>query len=85
MERYLRQMKLPQIGMEGQERLKCAAVTVIGAGGLGCPALTYLAAAGVGHIRVIDCDEVNLTNLNRQFLHGEADIGRKKPIPRQMP
>lgn len=80
MERYLRQMKLPQIGKEGQEKLKNAVVAVIGAGGLGCPVLTYLAEAGVGHIRIIDCDEVNLTNLNRQFLHGEPDIGRKKAL-----
>lgn len=78
MDRYLRQIKIPQIKKEGQERLQGAFVTVIGAGGLGCPVLTYLAAAGVGHIRIIDCDEVNITNLNRQFLHSEYDIGRKK-------
>lgn len=78
MERYLRQMKLPQIGEEGQKRLKEARVTVVGAGGLGSPVLTYLAVAGVGYIRIIDDDEVNITNLNRQFLHGESDLGKKK-------
>lgn len=78
MERYLRQIKIPQIDKEGQERLGKASVTVVGAGGLGCPVLTYLAAAGVGRIRIIDCDEVNITNLNRQFLHGEYDIEKKK-------
>lgn len=80
MERYLRQRKLSQIGDEGQKKLSDAAVAVIGAGGLGSPVLTYLAAAGVGRIRIIDCDEVNLTNLNRQFLHGEPDIGQKKAL-----
>ena len=78
MERYERQMMLPQIGKEGQKRLQNARVTVIGAGGLGSPVLTYLAEAGVGYIRCIDEDVVSLTNLNRQFLHREQDIGRKK-------
>lgn len=78
MERYERQMLLPQIKEEGQNRLQNALVTVIGAGGLGSPVLTYLAEAGVGHIRCIDEDTVSLTNLNRQFLHGEQDIGKKK-------
>jgi len=77
-ERYSRQISIAQIGEEGQQRLKNAYVTVIGAGGLGSPVLTYIAAAGIGHIRVIDCDRVSLSNMNRQFLHFEADIGRYK-------
>lgn len=78
MERYQRQMIMSQIGEEGQNRLANALVTVIGAGGLGSPVLTYLAEAGVGRIRCIDEDVVSLTNLNRQFLHREQDIGRNK-------
>lgn len=78
MERYRRQMMLPQIGEKGQRLLQNAHVTVIGAGGLGSPVLTYLAEAGVGHIRCIDDDVVSVTNLNRQFLHGEEDIGKLK-------
>ncbi len=62
----------------GQERLRAAHVLVIGAGGLGCPVLTYLACAGVGVITVIDDDVVSVTNLNRQFLYGVADIGKSK-------
>lgn len=78
MERYQRQILLPQIGEEGQRRLKEARVTVVGAGGLGSPVLTYLAEAGVGHLRCIDDDVVSVTNLNRQFLHQEKDIGKQK-------
>ena len=78
MGKYQRQTIIPQIGEEGQQRLKNSRVTVIGAGGLGCPVLTYLVEAGVGNIRIIDSDSVSLTNLNRQFLHREADTGRKK-------
>lgn len=78
MKRYERQMKLSQIGEKGQEKLKHAVVAVIGAGGLGSPVLTYLVMAGVGTIRVVDDDHVNLTNLNRQYLHGEADLGKEK-------
>jgi len=77
-ERYARQMLMDQIDLAGQQRLARASVAVVGAGGLGSPALTYLAAAGVGRIGVIDGDTVALTNLNRQFLHGEADMGRPK-------
>ncbi|MCL2568244.1 MAG: HesA/MoeB/ThiF family protein [Oscillospiraceae bacterium] len=77
-ERYARQILMEQIDVAGQERLARAAVVVVGAGGLGSPALTYLAAAGVGRIGLIDGDTVELTNLNRQFLHGEADLGRPK-------
>lgn len=78
MERYERQMMIPQIGKKGQDILQKTCVTVIGAGGLGSPVLTYLAEAGVGHIRCIDGDVVSLSNLNRQFLHEEVSIGREK-------
>lgn len=76
--RYQRQEKILQIGAEGQKRLAKSKVTVIGAGGLGSPVLTYLAEAGVGKIRLIDFDTVGITNLNRQFLYTEKDLGRKK-------
>jgi molybdopterin/thiamine biosynthesis adenylyltransferase len=76
LERYSRQ--IPLIGEDGQERLKSSKVFIAGAGGLGCPAAAYLAAAGVGHLIIADCDSVDLTNLNRQILHWEQDIGRSK-------
>ncbi|MEJ6544049.1 ThiF family adenylyltransferase [Brachybacterium paraconglomeratum] len=78
--RYLRQMRLPQLGETGQRRLAGARVAVIGAGGLGAPALTYLAAAGVGEITLFDPDTVDATNLHRQVLFTEADLGRSKAI-----
>lgn len=78
MERYQRQILIPQIGEEGQRLLAAARVTVIGAGGLGCPVLTYLAEAGVGHIRCLDDDVISRSNLNRQFLHQEQGIGQYK-------
>lgn len=74
--RYDRQ--LPLFGREGQRRLAEASVFIAGAGGLGSPVSTYLASAGVGKIILLDCDTVEKTNLNRQFLHHEADIGRQK-------
>lgn len=74
--RYSRQIM--QFGEEGQEKLKKSSVFIAGAGGLGCPVALYLAAAGVGNIRIVDRDSVELTNLNRQILHYEKDIGRKK-------
>jgi len=77
-ERYERQVILDQIGLAGQEKLNQSSVIVVGAGGLGSPALTYLAAAGVGRLGLIDGDTVALSNLNRQFLHHEDDIGRSK-------
>jgi adenylyltransferase/sulfurtransferase len=77
-ERYDRQVMIEEIGEEGQLRLKRSRVAVAGAGGLGSPAAIYLAAAGIGTIRVIDCDRVASSNLNRQILHWEEDIGRKK-------
>lgn len=76
--RYARQTRLVELGDLGQRRLAAARVLVVGAGGLGSPALTYLAAAGVGTIGVIDDDVVETSNLHRQPLHGEADLGRAK-------
>ncbi|MBA4392469.1 MAG: adenylyltransferase [Desulfobacca sp.] len=77
-QRYDRQIMLKEIGAEGQERLKQAKVLVAGTGGLGSPICLYLAAAGVGTIRLVDSDTVDLSNLNRQILHGYGDIGRAK-------
>ena len=77
-ERYDRQIIIPGLGEEGQEKLKQAKVFIAGAGGLGSPASTYLAAAGVGVIRVVDHDRVELSNLNRQVLYWDNDIGRSK-------
>jgi molybdopterin/thiamine biosynthesis adenylyltransferase/rhodanese-related sulfurtransferase len=76
--RYARHILLPQIGLEGQRRLANARVLVVGAGGLGSPALMYLAAAGVGTIGVADDDVVDASNLQRQVVHGVADVGRLK-------
>src|ERR671926_1203517 len=77
-ERYSRHLIIPEIGALGQRRLKNARVLVIGAGGLGSPALLYLAAAGVGTIGIIDDDAVDLSNLQRQVIHGTPDIGAAK-------
>lgn len=77
-ERYSRHLIIPEIGTMGQRRLKNAKVLVIGAGGLGSPALLYLAAAGVGTLGIIDDDVVDLSNLQRQVIHGVADVGRPK-------
>ena len=76
--RYSRHLLLPEIGKGGQERLAAAKVLVIGAGGLGCPVLQYLAAAGVGTLGIADGDTVELSNLQRQVLYTEADIGVDK-------
>lgn len=78
MQRYSRHLILPDVGVVGQRRLKNARVLVVGAGGLGSPALLYLAAAGVGTIGVVDADVVDASNLQRQVVHGEADVGRPK-------
>jgi adenylyltransferase/sulfurtransferase len=77
-ERYSRHLIIPEIGTIGQRRLKNAKVLVIGAGGLGSPALLYLAAAGVGTLGIIDDDAVDLSNLQRQVIHGVSDVGRLK-------
>ena len=77
-ERYSRHMLIPEVGKEGQAKLKEASVLVVGAGGLGCPALLYLAAAGVGKLGIVDFDRVDATNLHRQILHGTSDVGRDK-------
>ncbi|HEJ83908.1 MAG TPA: HesA/MoeB/ThiF family protein, partial [Desulfobacteraceae bacterium] len=76
--RYDRQIMMEEIGERGQERLKEAKVFVAGAGGLGSPIAIYLAVAGIGHIRMVDHDRVELSNLNRQILHWDDDIGKKK-------
>ncbi|HWL05102.1 MAG TPA: ThiF family adenylyltransferase, partial [Xanthobacteraceae bacterium] len=77
-ERYARHIVLPEVGGPGQQRLKAARVLVLGAGGLGSPLLLYLAAAGVGTLGVVEDDEVALSNLHRQVLHGTGDIGTSK-------
>jgi len=79
-ERYARHIVLHGVGGPGQQKLKAARVLVIGAGGLGSPAIQYLAAAGIGEIGIIDDDEVSLSNLQRQVLHGTADIGQPKVL-----
>jgi adenylyltransferase/sulfurtransferase len=76
--RYGRHLIMPEVGMEGQKRLKAASVLLIGAGGLGSPLGLYLAAAGVGRIGLVDFDVVDFSNLQRQILHGTADVGRPK-------
>jgi molybdopterin/thiamine biosynthesis adenylyltransferase len=77
-ERYARHIILREIGGAGQQKLKAARVLVIGAGGLGSPVLIYLAAAGVGTLGIVDDDAVSLSNLQRQILHGTADVGAAK-------
>ncbi|HEX4638572.1 MAG TPA: molybdopterin-synthase adenylyltransferase MoeB [Chthoniobacterales bacterium] len=76
--RYSRHMIMPEVGPEGQRRLNEARVLCIGAGGLGSPAALYLAAAGIGTLGLVDFDDVDLSNLQRQILHGTKDVGRKK-------
>ncbi|MHB1323203.1 MAG: HesA/MoeB/ThiF family protein [Coriobacteriia bacterium] len=76
--RYGRQIIVPGVGGEGQERLKRGSVLAVGAGGLGSPSLLYLAAAGVGRIGIIDADAVDVTNLQRQIAHTTVDLGRNK-------
>ena len=76
--RYSRHLIIPDLGVDGQKRLKNARVLVIGAGGLGAPTLLYLAAAGVGTIGIVDFDVVDESNLQRQIIHGVSDVGRSK-------
>jgi len=76
--RYSRHLILPEVGIEGQKRLKAASVLCIGTGGLGSPLALYLAAAGVGRIGLVDFDVVDYTNLQRQIIHGTKDVGRPK-------
>jgi molybdopterin/thiamine biosynthesis adenylyltransferase/rhodanese-related sulfurtransferase len=76
--RYSRHLIIPDVAMDGQKRLRNARVLLIGAGGLGSPNAMYLAAAGVGHIGMVDFDEVDASNLQRQVIHGTSDIGRPK-------
>jgi adenylyltransferase/sulfurtransferase len=78
--RYSRHLIIPDVGMDGQKRLKNAKVLVIGAGGLGSPALLYLAAAGVGTLGIAEFDEVDESNLQRQIIHGQSDIGKSKAV-----
>lgn len=79
-DRYQRQMILPQLGTEGQQKLTAASVLVVGAGGLGCPALLYLTAAGIGSIGIVDMDQVAVHNLHRQVLYRMDDIGKSKAM-----
>ena len=76
--RYARHITIPDVGLDGQKKLKAARVLCIGAGGLGSPIAMYLAAAGVGTIGVVDDDEVEFSNLQRQIIHGSGDVGKKK-------
>jgi molybdopterin/thiamine biosynthesis adenylyltransferase/rhodanese-related sulfurtransferase len=78
LQRYSRHLIMPEVTAEGQKRLKAARVLCIGAGGLGSPAALYLAAAGVGRLGIVDFDRVDITNLQRQILHGTKEIGRSK-------
>src|SRR6187431_2919688 len=81
--RYSRHLIIPDVGMTGQKRLKNAKVLVVGAGGLGSPALLYLAAAGVGTLGIVDFDVVDESNLQRQVIHGQSDVGKPKAVSAQ--
>src|SRR5689334_1053308 len=76
--RYSRHLIMPEVGMEGQKRLKASSILLIGAGGLGSPLGLYLAAAGIGRLGLVDFDIVDFSNLQRQVLHGTPDVGRPK-------
>src|SRR5437588_6379685 len=76
--RYSRHLIMPEVGIEGQKKLKAASVLLIGTGGLGAPLGLYLAAAGVGRIGLVDFDVVDFSNLQRQVIHGTKDVGRLK-------
>src|SRR6476469_5676205 len=77
-QRYSRHLIMPEVGVDGQKKLKAAKVLCIGAGGLGSPLALYLAAAGVGTIGLVDFDVVDYSNLQRQIIHSTADVGRSK-------
>ncbi|MEL6107662.1 MAG: molybdopterin-synthase adenylyltransferase MoeB [Planctomycetota bacterium] len=77
-QRYARHLVLPEVGSEGQEKLKASSILVVGAGGLGSPIALYLAAAGVGRIGIVDFDRVEFSNLQRQIIHGTDDVGKSK-------
>src|SRR4051812_50117717 len=76
--RYSRHLILPDVGIDGQRKLKAGRILLIGAGGLGSPLALYLAAAGVGTLGLVDFDVVDVSNLQRQIIHGTADVGRSK-------
>src|SRR5438128_11993310 len=76
--RYSRHLILPEVGMDGQKRLKASSLLLIGAGGLGSPLALYLAAAGIGRIGLVDFDTVDFSNLQRQIIHATSDVGRSK-------
>jgi adenylyltransferase/sulfurtransferase len=79
-QRYSRQLLLPEVGLQGQERLKASAILIVGAGGLGSPVAIYLAAAGVGRIGLVDHDVVEFNNLQRQIIHGTSRVGERKVL-----
>ena len=81
--RYARHLALPEVGLEGQKRLKSGRVLCVGAGGLGSPQLMYLAAAGIGTLGIIDPDQVEASNLQRQIIHTTGDIGKPKTTASQ--
>src|SRR6516164_11646469 len=78
--RYSRHLALPEVGLDGQARLKGASVLIVGAGGLGSPAALYLAAAGIGRLGLVDFDRVDASNLQRQVLYTTADVGASKAL-----
>ena len=79
-QRYSRQLLLPEVGLQGQERLKASSILIVGAGGLGSPVSIYLAAAGVGRIGLVDHDVVEFNNLQRQIIHGTSRVGDRKVL-----